>query len=320
VEEEALAAEDSALRAGVRALGSQEVAARSHHLAEERAETARLLRGLGRELGAYCPLVAWVGGPAVTARMLGLPNDALACVFDLDGVLTTSAEAHADAWTQVFDAFLVEHAQRYHRPFVAFDSTHDYEEFVAGRPRRDGIRAFLASRGVNLPEGNRSDAPGVETRYGLGNKKNELLQRYLDRQGVAAVEGSHSYLEAARMARLGRAVVSPSANTVTILERAGLAQLVDVRVDGHTMAAEQLEAKPAPDMLLVACRELRVEPARAVAFEIAPVGVAAARAAGFAFVVGVARTGEADLLRASDTDIVVTDLGELLATESTSAL
>jgi HAD superfamily hydrolase (TIGR01509 family) len=309
---DALAAEDSALRAGVRALGSQEVAARSHHLAEERAETARLLRGLGRELGAHSPLVAWLGGPAVTARMLGLPNDALACVFDLDGVLTMSAEAHAAAWTQVFDAFLVEHAQRHQRPFVAFDPRHDYEELVAGRPRRDGIRAFLASRGVHLPEGSPSDAPGIETVYGLGNKKNELLRRYLDRQGVAAVEGSHSYLEAARMARLGRAVVSPSANTMTILERAGLAPLVDVRVDGHTMAVEQLEAKPAPDLLLVACHELRVEPSRAVAFETSPAGVAAARAAEFAFVVGVARSGEADELRARDADIVVSDLGQLL--------
>jgi hypothetical protein len=189
---------------GVRALGSQEVAARSHHLAEERAETARLLRGLGRELGAHSPLVARLGGPAVTARMLGLPNDALACVFDLDGVLTMSAEAHAAAWTQVFDAFLVEHAQRHQRPLVAFDPRHDYEELVAGRPRRDGIRAFLASRGVHLPEGSPSDAPGIETVYGL---------------------------------------------------------------DGHTMAVEQLEAKPAPDLLLVACHELRVEPSRAVAFE-----------------------------------------------------
>jgi beta-phosphoglucomutase-like phosphatase (HAD superfamily) len=213
----------------------------------------------------------------------------------------------------VFDAFMVEHAQRHHRPFVAFDPRHDYEELVAGRSRGEGIRAFLASRGIDLPEGSPSDAAGVETVCGLGNKKNALLRRHLALHGVAAVVGSHSYLEAARMAHLRRAVVSPSANTGAILEQAGLARLVEILVDGRAMAAEQLEAKPAPDLLLVACRELRVDPSRAVAFEISPVGVAAARAAGFAFVVGVAGSGEPGVLRASDADVVVTDLAQLLA-------
>lgn len=309
---EALAAEDSALRVGVPELGRLEVAARSHHLAQERAETTGLLTRLGRELGLRSRLVPWVGAPAVTARMLGLPNDVRACVFDLDGVLTTSAEAHAASWTQVFDAFLVSHSGRHHRPFVAFDQKHDYEELVAGRPRHEGIRAFLASRGIDLPEGNASDPPAAETVHGLANRKNEVLRRYLERRGVAAVEGSHSYLEAVRMAGLGCAVVSPSLHTRTMLERAGLEQLVEVRIDGQTIAAEDLEAKPAPDMLLAACRDLGVAASRAAAFEISPVGVAAARAARFAFVVGVARTGEADLLRASDIDLVVTELGELL--------
>jgi beta-phosphoglucomutase-like phosphatase (HAD superfamily) len=317
---EALAAEDAALRAGVLELGRQEIAARSHHLAEERAETAGLLARLGRELGIESPLVAWLGAPAVTARMLGLPTGVRACVFDLDGVLTTSPEAHAASWTQVFDAFLVEHAQRHHRPFVAFDPRHDYQEFVSGRPRREGIRAFLASRGIDLPEGSASDPPAAETVHGLANRKNELLRRYLDRSGVAAVEGSHSYLEAVRMAHLGCAVVSPSVHTGAILERAGLGQLVEARIDGKAMAAEGLEAKPAPDVLLAACRELRVEPSCSAAFEISPVGVTAARAARFAFVVGVAHPGEDALLRASDTDLVVTGLGELLGVGSRADL
>jgi beta-phosphoglucomutase-like phosphatase (HAD superfamily) len=176
-----------------------------------------------------------------------------------------SAEAHAAAWTQVFDAFLGDHAQRHHRPFFAFDPRHDYEELVAGRPRRDGIRVFLASRGVDLPEGSPSDAPGIETVYGL-------------------------------------------------------AQLVDVRVDGHAMAAERLEAKPAPICCWSPAASCGSSRRGQSPSETSPAGVAAARAAEFAFVVGVAWTGEADLLRASDTDIVVTDLGELLATGSTSAL
>jgi beta-phosphoglucomutase-like phosphatase (HAD superfamily) len=317
---EALAAEDSALRAGVRALGSQEVAARSHHLAEERVETARLLGGLGRLLGARSPLVTWLGGPAVTARMLGLPADAVACVFDLDGVLTTSDEVHAAAWTQVFDAFLVGHAERNHRPFIPFDPMRDYPELVAGRPRRDGIRTFLASRGISLPEGSPDDGLGAATVHGLANRKYRVLRRRLGGKGVAAFEGSHSYLEAARMARLRRAVVSASANTELILERAGLRSLVEACVDGHTIAAEELRVKPAPDTLLAACDLVRVEPSRAVAFETSPTGITAARAAGFGFVVGVARSGEADLLRASEADVVVTDLGELLTVGSDAGL
>jgi HAD superfamily hydrolase (TIGR01509 family) len=317
---DALAAEDAALRAGAPSLGSQEVAVRGHHLAEERAETARLLRGLGHELGAHSPLVAWLGGPTVTARMLGLPAGALACVFDLDGVLTTSDAAHAAAWTQVFDAFLVGHAGRHGHPFIPFDPTHDYPELVAGRPRRDGIRVFLASRGISLPEGSPDDGPQAETVYGLANRKNEVLQRRLRRKGVVAFGGSHSYLEAARMARLRRVVVSASANTETILERAGLARLVEARVDGETIADERLRVKPAPDTLLAACRLACVEPSRAVAFETSPAGVTAARAAEFAYVVGVARSAEAAVLRASDADVVVNDLGELLNGASGSRL
>jgi beta-phosphoglucomutase-like phosphatase (HAD superfamily) len=252
--------------------------------------------------------------------MLGMPADALACIFDPDGVLTTSDEIHAAAWTQVFDVFLVGHAERHHQPFIPFDPTHDYPELVAGRPRRDGIRAFLASRGISLPEGRPADGPGAETVNGLANRKNQVLQRHLSREGVAAFEGSHSYLEAARMARLRRVVVSASANTGIILERAGLGPLVGARVDGHTIAVERLRVKPAPDTLFAACRLVRVEPSRAVAFETSPAGVAAARAAGFAFVVGVARSGEADVLRASDADVVITDLGELLAVGSGSGL
>jgi len=282
-------------------------------LVAERAEIVRSLEALGRERHEHSPLVRWLAAPAVTARMLGLPAEVTACVFDLDGVLTTSADTHVAAWSETFDRFLLEQADRHHRPFIAFDRRHDYEDFVAGRPRLDGVRVFLASRGISLPEGDPDDPPGAPTVHGLANRKNRLLQQHLAREGLAALGGSRCYLQAAGMAGLSRAVVSASANTVTFLERAGLADLVDLRVDGTTIDAEGLRPKPAPDMLLAVCRRLEIEPRRVAAFETIPAGVTAARVAGVALAVGVDRSGEAELLRASDVDLVVNDLTELLA-------
>ncbi len=292
----------SALAAGSRILGPAESARRGSRLAEERVETIRLLRGLEHELHAHSRLVSWLGVPGASARMVGLPAEVTACVFDLDGVLTTSAEVHAKAWTETFDRFLVRQAEEHHRPYIPFDRKHDYP-LLAGRPRLDGIRAFLASRGLQLSE---------EAIQALADRKNELLQQHLDREGVAAFEGSRGYLEAAHLAGLARAVVSPSANTTLILHRAGLDGLVEAVVDGNMMAAEHLRPKPTADTLLAGCRLLGVEPARVAAFETTPAGIAAARAAGVKVVIGVDRTGEADVLRASDADRVVVDLAELL--------
>ncbi len=271
-----------------------------------------LLQGLAHELHTHSRLVDWVGAPSISGRMLGLPSEVIACVFDLDGVLTTSAAVHAAAWTEAFDAFLLERAERSHRPYIPFDEHREYQTLVAGRPRLDGVRVFLASRGISLPEGRADDPPDAETVQGIANHKNLSLQRHLDREGVAAFEGSRYYLEAARMLGLKRAVVSPSANTAAILDRAGLAHLIEQRIDGNTIRAEQLESKPAPDTLLAACEWLQVQPSQAAAFETTPAGITAARAAGFKLAIGVDRDGDTEALRASDADLVIGDLTELL--------
>jgi beta-phosphoglucomutase family hydrolase len=244
--------------------------------------------------------------------VLGLPDGVTACLFDLDGVLTDTAAVHDRAWTAVFDAFLRERADTTGEPFVPFDPVADYAAHVDGKPRPDGVRDFLASRGVRLPEGSADDAPGALTVHGLGNRKNEVLLRTIAEDGVEVFEGSRRYLEAARERGLRRAVVSSSANTQQVLEVTGLAPLVEERVDGVTLRELGLRGKPAPDTFLEGARRLGVEPAAAAVFEDALAGVAAGRAGGFGHVVGVDRTGQAAGLRAHGADAVVTDLAELL--------
>lgn len=311
--ESALAAASSAVRAARFSLGPAEIGVRTEQLVAERVQTREVFRTLARDLHVDSLLLRWLAKPPL-ARSLGLPRGVRACVFDLDGVLTASANTHAAAWIETFDPFLLERATRTHRPFIAFDPRRDYDDTIAGRPRLDGIRAFLASRGISLPEGSRDDPPDAETVHGLANRKAAALQRHLEREGVAAFAGARSYVRAARIAGFGRAVVSPSSNTGPILERAGLAELIDVRVDGNDIETRALRAKPAPDMLFAACAALGVEPHEAAAFETSPSGVAAARFAGFGFVVGVDRGGDTGELRASDADVAVSDPGDLLET------
>jgi HAD superfamily hydrolase (TIGR01509 family) len=248
--------------------------------------------------------------------MLGLPAGALACLFDLDGVLTASAAIHAAAWAETFDEFLSRrgpHAGEGFAHFVRpFDRGADYAAYLHGRPRLDGVQEFLSSRAVSLPTGRPGDPAGAETVYGLANRKNEALRRRLEREGVAAFDGSRRYLEAAREAGVDCVVVSASANTAEFLERAGLADLVDERVDGDTIRRGRLRAKPAADTLLAACRLLGTPPDGAVAFETTPAGIAAARAAAVGVVVGVDRSGQAAALRSAGADLVVGDLAELL--------
>jgi beta-phosphoglucomutase family hydrolase len=244
--------------------------------------------------------------------VLGLPGTVTAGLFDLDGVLTNTAAAHDRAWTEMFDAFLRARAGRTGEPFVPFDPVTDYGTYVDGKPRPDGVRDFLASRGIALPEGSPDDGPDLETVNGLGNRKNQALLRRIHQQGVEVFEGSRRYLEAARTAGLRRVVVSSSANTAEILEVTGLAALVEGWIDGLAIAAQGLKGKPAPDSFLAGARCAGVEPAQAVVFEDALAGVEAGRAGGFGFVVGVDRVGRADALRACGADIVVTDLAQLL--------
>ena len=254
------------------------------------------------------------GGARTGAGALGLPAGVTAGCFDLDGVLTNTAAVHDKAWTEMFDTFLREWAERTGHPFIAFDPVADYATYVDGKPRPDGVRDFLASRGIRLPEGDPDDDPGLETVHGLGNRKNEALLRRIHEQGVEVFEGSRRYLETARDAGLRRVVVSSSANTAEVLEVTGLATLVEGWIDGRTIAAQGLRGKPAPDTFVAGARYVGAEPARAAVFEDALAGVAAGRAGGFGFVVGVDRTGQADALRAHGADVVVSDLGDLLDT------
>ncbi|MBV9871907.1 MAG: beta-phosphoglucomutase family hydrolase [Frankiaceae bacterium] len=241
--------------------------------------------------------------------MLGLPDGVTACLFDLDGVLTNTAAVHEKAWKLTFDAFLASHASG--GEFRPFDHE-DYLQYVDGKPRTDGVRDFLASRGITLPEGENSDPPSDATINGVGNRKNEELLRRIREDGVEVFEGSRRYLEAARDAGLRRAVVSSSANTKDVLEVTGLAPLIELRVDGVTIREEKLAGKPAPDTFLTAAERLGVGPKQAAVFEDAISGVQAGRAGGFAAVVGVDRAGHADALRSNGASVVVSDLAELL--------
>jgi beta-phosphoglucomutase family hydrolase len=247
-----------------------------------------------------------------SVESLGLPLTIRACLFDLDGVLTQTAKVHAAAWKAMFDAYLEARAAKTGEELVPFDSVHDYAEYVDGKPRYDGVRSFLASRGIELPEGSPEDPSDAETVAGLGNRKNELVLELIHRDGVEAYEGSVRYVRAVREAGLDRAVVSASANCREVLQAAGIEDLFQVRIDGIVADREHLHGKPAPDTFLAAARKLGVEPAAAAVFEDALAGVAAGRAGEFGHVVGVDRIGQADALRAHGADVVVSDLGELL--------
>lgn len=244
--------------------------------------------------------------------MLGLPDNVSACLFDLDGVLTQTARVHNAAWEEMFNAYLRDRAARTHETFVPFDPDRDYREHVDGRPRADGVRAFLASRGITLPEGTPGDPPEAETVNGLGNRKNEQLLREIKEHGVQVFEGSVAYLRAVRDAGLRRAVVSASKNCCDVVEAAGLTDLLEERVDGEVAAEQGLPGKPAPDTFLAAAKLLGVRPDQAAVFEDAISGVQAGRAGSFGFVVGVDRVGHAAALRDNGADVVVEDLSELM--------
>jgi beta-phosphoglucomutase family hydrolase len=247
--------------------------------------------------------------------MLGLPDHVIACLFDLDGVLTPTADVHRAAWEETFNAFLAEHADRAGQAYRPFDPGADYHTYVDGRARADGVRSFLAARGISLPEGSRDDPDLAETVHGLGNRKNTLLLARLRERGVRPYPGSVAYLDAAERAGLRRAVVSASANCREVLAAAGLTDRLEVRVDGVTARQEHLRGKPHPDTFLRAAERLGVQPKQAAVFEDALAGVAAGRAGEFGYVIGVDRVGQADALRRHGADMVVRDLADLLPTD-----
>jgi beta-phosphoglucomutase family hydrolase len=245
--------------------------------------------------------------------VLGLPDQVTACLFDLDGVLTQTARVHNAAWAETFDAFLRQRAANTGEPFQPYDPGPDYNRYVDGRPRADGVRTFLASRGIELPEGSPDDPPSANTVNGIGNRKNVILLQRIHSDGVQVFPGSVAYLRAAERAGLRRAVVTASANGRDVVAAAGLADLIEVRVDGIVAREEGLRGKPHPDTFLAAAQLLGVTPGQAAVFEDALAGVEAGRAGEFGYVVGVDRVGQADALRAHGADIVVRDLAELLS-------
>jgi beta-phosphoglucomutase family hydrolase len=244
--------------------------------------------------------------------MLDLPDRITTCLFDLDGVLTQTARVHARAWKEMFDDFLRDWSERTGEPFHPFDRPTDYDEYVDGKPRLDGVHSFLESRGIDLPMGSPADPPEAETVHALGTRKNDLVLELIREQGVEPYEGSVRFAEAARDQGVRRAVVSSSTNCLDVLVAAGIDHLFEVRIDGVVAEREHLAGKPAPDTFLAGAGRLGAEPADAAVFEDALAGVEAGRAGNFGWVVGVDRTGQAEALRRRGADVVVQDLGELL--------
>jgi beta-phosphoglucomutase-like phosphatase (HAD superfamily) len=284
----------------------------------EIAPTQTLLQALAHNRHSHLQVLPLVVSPPEARRLLRLPHEIAGCVFNLDGVLVGSADLHIAAWTEAFEPFLFERAERAHGrlgEYAPFNPNVDYLKHIHARPRLDGVREFLASRGIRLPEGEPSDPPGTESVHGLANRKNEALLRRLREHGVRAFDGSRNYLELAHEAGMRCAVVSASANTDLVLERSGLAELVDARVDGDTIRREHLRVKPAPDTLVAACRLIGVDPRHCASFETTRAGVAAGKSAGFDLVVGVdgaIGADRRDALRAEGADFVVGGVGELL--------
>jgi alpha,alpha-trehalose phosphorylase len=246
-------------------------------------------------------------GPAVSAE------DFDAVLFDLDGVLTTTRAVHAAAWKHTFDQFLASWDASHDMISAPFDERSDYATYVDGKPRQEGVRDFLASRGIELPEGDPGSPPEEESVWGVGNRKQLLVEQELERSGVEVFPGSVAWVRELRWAGLKTAVVSSSRNCASVLAYAGITNLFDTRVDGNTASELHLSGKPAPDTFLEAAQRLGVTPARAVVVEDALAGVEAGRAGQFGLVIGVDRNGHAADLAAHGADVVVADLGELLA-------
>jgi beta-phosphoglucomutase-like phosphatase (HAD superfamily) len=305
----ALDAAERALRAADISLPASDLQQRQYELIRERHETARQLVRLASAAGVRPE--PWLSPVPVTTKMLGLPDDVRACLFDVEGVLTDSAALHSWAWGEVFDDLLLRVAAKTGWHFIPFDRVADYREYVDGRSRLEGVHAFLDSRGIRLPEG-RADGPaGADTACGLALRKAQAMTRALSQRGVTAFPGALRYLQATARAGVKRAAVSASANTLPMLELAGLATLIEDRVDADAIRSEGLHSRPAPDVLLAACRHVGVHPAEAVTLTHSAAGIAAGHAAGLA-VIGVGDAAQAEVLSGFGAERVVPSLTALL--------
>jgi alpha,alpha-trehalase len=234
-----------------------------------------------------------------------------AVIFDMDGVVTDTANVHAAAWKRLFDEYLQERAAAGGETFVPFDADHDYSRYVDGKPRYDGVRDFLAARGISLPEGEITDAPERETISGLGNRKDAYFLAHLREHGARAFPSTVDLVQRLTAKRVPTAIISASRNMTEVLAAAGLGDLFAVKVNGLDADRLNLRGKPYPDVFLEAARRLGVEASRAAIVEDALAGVEAGRRGGFGLVVGVDRTGHGDALLAAGADVVVRDLEEL---------
>ncbi len=280
-------------------------------LVRERDDTARLIDSIARD--EHIHLRHRLSLPRASRQMLALPPEVHGCVFDLDGVLAGSAHIHQEAWKETFDEFLTVWGERTgERRFpIARFTPQDYREHIHGKPRLEGVDAFLASRGIRLPERARRAGDGFSVE-GLARRKNELVRSLIAEEGIAAFEGSLRFLEAADEAGLDCSVVTASANGDSIITSAGLSPLLLHRIDGNTMKDQGLRAKPAPDTILAACRQLGLPPSAVAGFETDQLGIAAGKAAGLCFTVGVDRGGRREFLSAAGADRLVSDLSDLL--------
>jgi beta-phosphoglucomutase family hydrolase len=233
-------------------------------------------------------------------------------LFDMDGVITDTASLHAACWKQLFDEFLEKRAKLQSEEFCPFDIVTDYRLHVDGKPRFEGVRDFLKSRGIELPEGNAEDPVDVETVCGLGNRKNELVNDAIATKGVQAYNGSVQFIHLLHRDGYKLAVVTSSQNCASILKAVKLDKFFEVRVDGNTIHAQRLKGKPAPDTFLLAARLLGAEPIRTIVLEDAISGIQAGSAGKFGLVIGIARSGDADVLKRHGAHLVVRDLDELI--------
>ena len=305
----ALDAADHALAAAHGPVHIPDADGRRRELVQERLGTAKLLTQLGRLTGVE-PL-PWLSPVPVTTKMLGLPAGVTACLFDLDGVLTDSGVLHAWAWGEVFDDLLLRLSETTGWHFIPFDRDADYRNYIEGRPRLEGVHTFLASRGIQLPEGRYGDPADADTACGLARRKGDAMARGLHQRGVSAVPGARRYLEATGHAGLKRAAVSASSSTLPMLELAGISTVLEEYVDADVIRTQGLKTRPAPDLMLEACRRLDVRPEDAVTLTNSAAGIAAGHAAGLA-VIGVGANSHGELLEGFGAERVVPSLRSLL--------